>query len=295
MSQTKLRTYPDVSLPVGTRPKLQPLRLLTVLIIVVVVVDFAVGVVRNDRLAWDVVAEYIFSPDIISGLGVTLWLTVVSMVLGTALGGVLAVMALSNDPILRGVAALYVLVFRSVPQLVQLLFWYFLAAIVPFISIGLPFGIDIVTLDSTKLITQMAAALLGLSLAEAAYLAEYFRAGITSVPTGQTEAAMACGMTPNKKFWRIVVPQAIRIVIPSYGNSFISLLKGTSIVFVIGAGELLTRAQLIYSQNYQQIPLLIVVSIWYVFLVVLMTLVQRRIEARYSRGYSALTTTTASQ
>lgn len=295
MSANQLRIYEDIELPVSTRPKFQPLRVVTLMIVVVIAADFAVGMIGNERLSWGVVAEYLFSPEIMLGLGTTIWLTVASMVIGTVLGAILAVMALSKDPLLRWCARIYILIFRSIPQLVQLLFWYFLAAILPTLSIGIPFGPDFVAFDSTKLITQMAAALLGLSLSEAAYLAEYFRAGIKSVPAGQLEAALACGMTPNKRFWRIIVPQAIRIIIPSYGNSFISLLKGTSIVFVIGAGELLTRAQLIYSQNYQQIPLLIVVSIWYVVLVVLMTIIQHRIESRYSRGYAPIDQSAASK
>lgn len=265
--------------------KYHPVRWLIAAVILLFAADFVYGAATNPRLPWDIVADYLFDPRIMSGLGVTLALTFISMVLATVLGLVLALMALSRDPTLRVISRLYITVFRSVPPIVQLLFWYYLAAVLPLLSIGIPFGPDFVTFDVNVLISQFGAAILGLGLGEAAFLAEYFRGGILSVPKTQVEAAAACGLTPTKTFRRVIFPQAIRVILPSYGNSMISQVKNTSMVFVVGAGDLMTHAQLIYSQNFQQIPLLIVVIIWYLIIVVILTVIQRRIEAHYSRGY----------
>lgn len=267
------------------RRRFSPWRILTVLVLAWAIASVAQGVVGNVRFHWSTVAQYLFAPEILDGLRTTVILTALSMAVATALGIVLALMALSGDPILRVVARTYIIVGRSVPAMVQLLFWYFLAAVAPTLSVGVPFGPDLITFDTNLLITRFGAAMLGLSLGEAAFLAEYIRAGILSVPKGQQEAAAACGLTPSRAFVRIIFPQAIRIILPAYGNSTISQVKNTSMVFVIGAGDLMTRAQLIYSQNFMQIPLLIVVSLWYLAIVIILSEIQRRLEAHYSRGY----------
>lgn len=272
--------------PIKSKSRIPWARILTFVILVWVVVSIIVGAAMNERLDWGAVLTYAFDPRILQGLQTTLVLTAVSMAIATVLGIILALMALTSDPAPRAFARTYVTIFRSIPPMVQLLFWYFLAAILPTISIGIPFGPDLVTFDTNLLITQFAAALLGLSLGEAAFLAEYIRGGILSVPRGQSEAAAACGLTPTKVFFRVVFPQAIRVILPAYGNSLISQVKNTAMVFVIGAGDLMTEAQLIYSQNFQQIPLLIVVSLWYLAIVIILTQVQRRIENHYSRGYT---------
>lgn len=270
-------------------------RAVSVLFLIWAVASIAQGVIGNDRFQWRVVGEYLFAPEILSGLRATLLLTALSMVVATILGIVLALMSLSRDPVLRGVARTYITIARSVPAMVQLLFWYFLAAVAPTLSLGIPFGPDLITFDTNLLITRFGAAMLGLSLGEAAFLAEYIRGGILSVPRGQYEAAAACGLTPRRTFFRIIFPQAIRIILPAYGNSTISQVKNTSMVFVIGAGDLMTQAQLIYSQNFMQIPLLIVVSIWYLAIVVVLSAVQKRLESHYSKGYERQTTNSASQ
>ncbi|WP_158228293.1 amino acid ABC transporter permease [Pseudonocardia sp. MH-G8] len=256
-------------------------------VVLVFLADLVRGAATNPRLSWHVVGEYLFDPRILEGLLITLGLTAVSQVVATVLGLLVALAGLSGNPVLVGAARLYVMVFRTVPTVIQMLFWYYLAAILPYIGVGLPFGPDLVVFDSTKLITQFTAAVLGLALGEAAFLAEYFRGAITAVPRGQIEAAAACGLTPVTTFRRIVAPQAMRIVLPAYGNALIINLKNTSVVFVIGAGDMMTQAQLIYTQNFQQIPLLMVVIGWYLVIVALLTAVQRRVEVRYSRGYDA--------
>lgn len=274
---------------VAARPRRHVAQWLVAAVVLLFAADVAYGAAVNPRLPWDTVAAYVFDPRILAGLAVTVGLAVASLSLATVLGLAVALMGLSGNPVLTGVARLYVSVFRSVPTIVQMLFWYYLAAILPTLPVGIPFGPALVTFDTNVLITQVVAALLGLGLGAAAFLAEYFRGGILAVPRGQLEAAAACGLTPVQRFRRVVLPQAMRVVLPAYGNAAIINIKNTSVVFVIGAGDLMTRAQLIYTQNFQQIPLLIVVIAWYLFLVTVLTAVQRRIEAHYSRGYGAST------
>lgn len=269
----------------NSRANLNILRWAFAALIVLFAADLIYEAATNPRLQWGVVGEYFLDPRILDGLQITISLTVISQIIATVLGLVLALMALSRNPVLTVVARVYITVFRTVPTIVQMLFWYYLAAVVPNLELGIPFGPTLATFDTNTVITQFVAALFGLALGEASFLAEYFRGGILSVPRGQTEAAAACGLTPTRAFFRVVLPQATRVTLPAYGNQLIINMKNTSVVFVIGAGDMMTRAQLIYSQNFQQIPLLIVVISWYLILVALLTLAQRRIEARYSRGY----------
>ena len=240
--------------------------------------------VTSPELRWDLVSGYIFEASILKGLVMTLKLTVVSMVVGVLLGAVLAVMRLSENPVFRYVAGGYVWLFRGTPILVQLLFWFFLGTVLPRIGLGIPFGPDFVSWDTNDLITPFAAAILGLGLNEAAYMAEIVRAGIGSVDKGQSEAAEALGMSPLTTYRRVVLPQAARLIVPPTANQTISMLKLTSLTLVIGLPELTTTAQLIYGRNFQQIPLLIVASIWYLVLTTILTIIQSRLEKRMSRG-----------
>jgi polar amino acid transport system permease protein len=253
-------------------------------LLLVLAAMFVNFVLTSPRLRLDLVAGYLFERSILQGLLVTLELTVVAMLVGVVLGTVLAVMRLSENPLLRGAATGYVGLFRGTPILVQLLFWFFLGTVLPQISLGIPFGPAFVTVPTNTLITQFAAAILGLGLNEAAYMAEIVRAGIGSVDRGQTEAAEALGMSPLTTYRRVVLPQAGRLIVPPTANETISMLKLTSLCLVIGLPELTTTAQLIYGRNFQQIPLLIVASLWYLVLTTLLTIVQTRIERRMSRG-----------
>jgi polar amino acid transport system permease protein len=252
--------------------------------LVVLAAMFVHFLVASPALNWELVAGYLFEKSIMQGLLMTLRLTVVAMLVGLVLGTVLAVMRLSENPLVRGVAAGYVWLFRGTPILVQLLFWFFLGSVLPQLSVGVPFGPELVSWPTNTLITQFTAAILGLGLNEAAYMAEIVRAGIGSVDRGQTEAAEALGMSPFTTYRRVVLPQAARLIVPPTGNETIQMLKLTSLVLVIGLPELTTSAQLIYGRNFQQIPLLIVASIWYLVLTTILTLVQNRIERRMSRG-----------
>lgn len=246
-------------------------------------------VATSPKFRLDLVAGYLFERSILRGLLSTVQLTIVAMLVGVVLGTALAMMRLSQNPLLRAVGAGYVWLFRGTPILVQLLFWFFLGTVLPQISLGIPFGPSFVSVPTNTLITQFTAAILGLGLNEAAYMAEIVRAGIGSVDRGQTEAAHALGMSPWVTYRRVVLPQAGRLIVPPTANETISMLKLTSLVLVIGLPELTTTAQLIYGRNFQQIPLLIVASIWYLALTTVLTVIQTRIERRMSRGMRAVT------
>jgi polar amino acid transport system permease protein len=243
------------------------------------------SVATNPRFDWGVVGDYFFSSRIVHGLLVTLELTVIAMAIGIVLGVVLAIMRMSANPLISGASWVYIWLFRGTPVLVQLLAWSFISALYPVISLGVPFGGPaLIHGNANALITPFAAAILGLGLNEAAYMAEIVRAGILSVDEGQTEAAHALGMTRLKTMRRIVLPQAMRVIIPPTGNETISMLKTTSLVSVIAFNELLYSAQLIYAANYKQIPLLITISIWYLIVTTVLSIGQYYVERHYGRG-----------
>ncbi|MFB9629626.1 amino acid ABC transporter permease [Nonomuraea helvata] len=241
------------------------------------------GWVANPRMQWEVVGEYLFSPAVLSGLGTTLLLTLLAMVVGIAGGAVLAVLRMSPNPLLSALSAFYIWIFRGTPLLVQLLFWYFLSAVVPKIGLGVPWGPTFFEFDTNQIITQLAAAVLGLGLHEAAYMAEIVRAGISSVDPGQTEASQALGLTRFQTLRKIILPQAMRVIIPPTGNQAVSMLKTTSLVFAIAVPELLTSIQGIYSRNFQQVPLLTVACFWYLVATTVLNAGQHYIERRFSR------------
>ena len=242
------------------------------------------SVATNPRFEWGLVGHYLFDSRILHGLGVTLELTVISMAIGIALGVILAVMRLSPNSLVSNSSWFYIWLFRGTPVLVQILFWSFISALYPTIALGIPFGPQFVHLNANSFITPFVAAILALGLNEGAYMAEIVRAGILSVDEGQSEAAHALGMTRMQTMRRIVLPQAMRVIIPPTGNETISMLKTSSLVSVVATSELLYSAQLIYAANYKQIPLLIVVSIWYLFFTTILSIGQYYIERRFGRG-----------
>jgi polar amino acid transport system permease protein len=245
----------------------------------------AYSVATNPGFQWPVVAQYMLDREILAGLVRTLELTAAAMVMGLVLGTVVAVMRLSRNPLLSTLSWLYVWFFRSVPVLVQLIFWYNFGALYPRIALQIPFGPALFSANTNAVITPLTAALAGLGLAQAAYTAEVIRAGILSVPQGQTRAAMALGMRPATIFFRIVFPQAMRVIIPPVGNEVISMVKNTSLVSVIALAELLYTAQLIYARTYETIPLLIVASLWYLIIVSILSIGQHFLE-RYYRHHT---------
>src|SRR5918911_2957164 len=262
-----------------------PGRWVAAAILAVLAAMFVHFVATAPRLRLDLVAGYLFERSILRGLLLTLELTVVAMLIGVILGTVLAVMRLSHNPLLRAVSAGYVWLFRGTPILVQLLFWFFLGTVLPQISIGVPFGPSFASVPTNTLITQFTAAILGLGLNEAAYMSEIVRAGIGSVDRGQTEAAHALGFSPRQTMQRIVLPQAMRVIVPPTSNETITMLKNTSLVAVIAAQDLLTRAQAIYSRTFEVVELLIVVSIWYLLVTTVASIGQHHLERRFARGF----------
>jgi polar amino acid transport system permease protein len=253
-------------------------------VIVIVCALIATSLVTNPNFHWDIVFDYAFDGNILSGLGTTLMLTVIAMVIGLAVGITLAVMRVSRSRILRGTSGVYIWFFRGTPVLVQIIFWVFLGQLYRFVSLGIPFGPQFLYFNTTELIPVIVGGLLALGLNEAAYMAEIVRSGITSVDPGQTEAAEALGMTRLKVMRRIVLPQAMRIIVPPTGNETISMLKTTSLLSVAAILELFGTAQLIYGSNYKQIPLLVVASIWYLAFTSVMSVGQYFLERRFGRG-----------
>ncbi|WP_269937365.1 amino acid ABC transporter permease [Arthrobacter sp. HY1533] len=271
-------------------PLRHPVRNALAVVLILIAASAALDVATNERYHWDVVFSYLFSPEIMTGAGLTLMLTVVSMTVGILLGTVLATMRLSTNPILKTLSRAYIWFFRGTPLLVQLIFWYNIAALYPVIALGLPFGGPSVVIGSANvLISPLGAALLGLALNEAAYMAEIIRSGISSVDKGQYDAARALGMNRSKLMMRVVLPQAMRVVLPPTGNQVISMLKGTSLVSVLAISDLLYSAQIIYSFNYQTIPLLIVASLWYLLMTTVLSYFQNKLERRYGRGFDTAT------
>ncbi|HWC33656.1 MAG TPA: amino acid ABC transporter permease [Mycobacteriales bacterium] len=242
------------------------------------------GVKHQPRWEWSIIGHYLFAAPILHGVARTALLTVVCMAIGIVLGTALAVMRLSPNPIVSGASWLYIWFFRGTPVLVQLIFWYYMAYLYPTISLGIPFGPSWVHIHTTTALSKFLAAMLGLGLNEAAYMAEIVRAGILSVDEGQTEAASALGMRRVMIMRRIVLPQAMRVIIPPTGNETISMLKTTSLVSVISYPDLLYAAQLIYSVNYKTIPLLLTVSIWYLAVTSLLYVGQYYLERHFARG-----------
>ncbi|WP_327174958.1 amino acid ABC transporter permease [Streptomyces sp. NBC_01335] len=233
-----------------------------------------VSVVRNKAFQWDVVAQYFTTDSVLRGLGLTLWLTAVVMVLGFALGTLLAVMRLSGNRVLQATSWGYVWLFRSTPILVQLLFWFNIGALYP----------TILGVNTVNLLGPVTVAVVGLTLHEAAYAAEVVRGGILSVERGQLEAAQSLGLGPWRRFRRIVLPQAMRSIVPPAGNMLIGALKGTSIVSIIAVQDLLYSVQLVYHRTYEIIPLLLVATIWYVVVTSLLSVGQHYVERYYARG-----------
>ncbi|MFE7776422.1 amino acid ABC transporter permease [Streptomyces sp. NPDC057445] len=274
--------------PDGDLPRIVPRRHMTrwltaatALLVFAMVVN---SVVRNRAFQWDVVGRYFTTGAVLDGLLLTLWLTGAVMVLGFLLGVPLAVMRLSANPVLRTLSWGYVWVFRSTPLLVQLLFWFNIGALYPTLGFGVPFGPQFVTVQTVNLLGPTLTAVIGLTLHEAAYATEVVRGGILSVDAGQTEAAEALGIGRRRSLRRIVIPQAVRSIVPAAGNMLIGTLKGTSIVSVLAVHDLLYSVQLVYNQTYQVIPLLMVATLWYIAVTTVLSAGQSYVERHYARG-----------
>jgi polar amino acid transport system permease protein len=246
------------------------------------------SVLTNPNFKWGVVLKYFTHESILRGLMLTIFLTVASMTLGTLLGLGLAIMRSSKVKPVAIAAGIYITLFRGTPVLVQLIFWFNISALYPDLFIGIPFT-DIGTkVDTNALMGPITAALVGLTLNEAAYMAEIIRGGFSSVGKGQIEAADSLGMSSGTRMRKVIIPQAMPSIIPATGNQVIGMFKGTSLVSVLGVAELLQSAQLIYARTYETIPLLLVASLWYLVMTLLLSYPQSKLEQKYSRTSSRL-------
>ncbi|AMB84983.1 ABC transporter permease [Pseudomonas agarici] len=247
-----------------------------------VIVIALVGLLRafaNGQIEWSYIGQFFTAKSILTGLLNTLIMAVLAMILGIVFGVITAIMRMSSNPILRYVAITYTWLFRGTPLILQLLLWFNLALIFP--TVGIP---GLFQLDTVSLMTPFVAALLGLSINQGAYTAEVVRAGLLSVDTGQYEAAKSIGMPRLQALRRIILPQAMRIIIPPVGNEFISMVKATSLASVIQYSELLYNAQNIYYANARVMELLMVAGIWYLLAITVLSFGQSRLERRFARG-----------
>jgi polar amino acid transport system permease protein len=269
-------------------PVRRPGRWVASIIVLLIAASLVRSVVSNKNFEWGVVRQYLFDPNVMHGVVVTLELTVISMVVGIVLGVTLAVMRQSPSPLVAGFSWLYIWFFRGTPLYVQLLFWGFIGALYKTIDLGVPFGPSFIHLTSNTVITAFVAGLLGFGLNEGAYMAEIVRAGIISVDEGQTEAAASLGLARLQIMRLIVLPQAMRVILPPTGNETISMLKNTSLAVAVGGSlvELLGKVEHIYDRTYQTIPLLIVACIWYLAMTSIAYVGQYFIERHFGRGFT---------
>ena len=268
-------------------PVRHPWRWAAAVIVLIIAASLIRSAINDANFNWHLFGQYLFDPRIMRGVVKTIWLTALSMVIGILLGVVLAVMRLSPNKLVSGFSWVYIWFFRGTPLLVQILFWSFIGALYKRIELGVPFGGPaIISADSNSLISATVAVILALSLNEAAYMAEIVRAGIISVNEGQSEAAHSLGLSRLQTMRLVVLPQAVRVIVPPTGNEVISMLKNTSLASVVAFTELLYSVQLIYSVNYKQIPLLMVAVFWYLVMTSVLYVGQYFIERRYGRGFT---------
>lgn len=253
------------------------------IIIICILLALAYSLMINPNLHWKVVGQFFFSPAIMDGIKTTLTLTFFSQSLAVVLGIIIALMQQSHSAALSVSAKGYIWFFRGTPLLVQLVFWFNLALLFPTLGVGIPWTDFWWGIETNRAISPFAAALLGLGMHEAAYMAEIVRGGLYSVGKGQMEAASSIGMTRGKAQRRIILPQIIRVIIPPTGNQLITMLKASSLVAVIGGGDLLTRTQSIYAQNYEVMALLIIASFWYLLLVSIASIGQHYLERSFGQ------------
>ncbi|PRE17088.1 amino acid ABC transporter permease/ATP-binding protein [Burkholderia multivorans] len=243
------------------------------------------SILTNPQWGWPVFAEWFLSPPVLSGLARTLVLTLLGAVFGFALGALVAFARLSRSRLLSASAWTFVWLFRSIPLIVLLLILNNLGYLYEHVRLGVPFT-DIVWFDTptTDLISPFAAAVLGLTLNHAAFSAEVIRGGILSVDQGQLEAAAALGLPHGRQTARIVLPQAMRAILPTAFNDLIVLAKGTSMVYVLAMPELFYTVQVIYRRNLEVIPLLMVATVWYLIILTVLSAIQVQVERHYARG-----------
>lgn len=272
-------------------PHRHPGRWIAIAVLAVLALQIGQAISVNPNFHWDVYLAYLFAPSVIRGVGWTLLLTVVAMTVAIVVAGMLVVMRDTENPVLRGIAYGWVWFFRGTPIYTQLLFWGLFAALFPNLSLAIPFGPEIISVETKYIVTPAIAAILGLSFNESAYLTEIFRAGFNSIDRGQAEAAQALGMKRAKIWMRILMPQAMRVIIPPTGNETIGMLKMTSLVLAIPFTLDLTFAtNAISNRLYLPIPLLLVAGTWYLAITSLLMVGQYYLERHFGKGVSVHST-----
>jgi polar amino acid transport system permease protein len=278
------RSSADVALPINATPARYPGRWLTALACLFLVGCVVDAFVASPNIKWAEVASYFLSQNVLRGLWLTVVLTIAAQSVGIVGGVILASMSMSLNPVLRTISSAYIWLFRGTPALIQIIFWFNIGLVFPHIALRIPAtGIGF-HVETNTIITPIMAAVTALGLNEAAYMSEIVRGGIISIDRGQSEAAVSIGLTHAQSMRYVILPQAIRTIIPPTANEFISMLKNTSLVSVISAKELLTSVQEIYASNFLTIELLIVASIWYLIMTTIATIVQKYLEQLFDRG-----------
>lgn len=247
--------------------------------LIVAVAAIVVRQFANAEIDWAIIPDYVFSEVILDGLWGTIWLTVLAMVVGVTVGVVVAIMGLSDNIVLRASANFYLWFFRGIPALVQLLIWFNIALVIKDVNFP-PFYEG----STNDLVTPLVAAVLGLGLSEGASMGEIVRSGILSVDKGQAEAARALGFTQSKTMRRVILPQAMRVIVPPTGNEIINMTKYTSLAFAVSYSELLSNATGVYSSNFKVVELLFTITIWYLVLTSILMFIQARVEERLGRS-----------
>jgi polar amino acid transport system permease protein len=275
---------------IHARPVPRPGRLVAAVVVLVLAAMAANALITNENFRWDVVWLYLRDIVVIRGVMWTLILTFASMAIAVVLAITLAMMRRSDNPVMRWVSWVYIWFFRGTPIYTQLIFWGLIAVLYPRLSLGIPFGPEFFTFRTDDVITAFWAALLGLALNEAAYLAEIVRAGLTSVDPGQTEAAKALGMKDGKIMRRVVLPQAMRVIVPPTGNETISMLKTTSLVVAVPFGlELTFATSAMGNRQFLPIPFLVIAALWYLLITSILMVGQHYLEQYYGRGFGTST------
>ena len=280
--------HADIPNRIQARDVAHPGTWIAAVIVTMLALVFVQGLVTNPNYQWPVVWLYLRDVKVITGIGYTIVLTFAAMLLGTAVALLMAMMRQSRNPVLRGVSRAYIFVFRGVPVYTQLVFWGLLAVLYPTLSIGVPFsGPQLASIETEKVVTALAAAIIGLGLNEGAYLAEIIRSGLESVDAGQSEAAKALGMKPSLIMRRVIIPQAMRVIIPPLGNETIGMLKTTSLVLAVPFTlDLQYATSAIANRIYAPIPLLIVAAFWYLVVTSVLMIGQHFLEHYFGRGFN---------
>src|SRR3954451_6551730 len=267
-------------------PVRYPGRWVSAVVVLVLAAMVASALITNDNFDWPTVGTYLFSPQILRGVRWTIWLTIASMAIAIVLAVLLAVMRRSSNPVMRYVAWVYIWFFRGTPIYTQLIFWGLISVLYPTLSLGVPFGPELLQFTTTDAFTAARLAIIGLALNEAASLAEIVRAGLQSVDTGQSEAARALGMSDGRILRRVVLPQAMRVIVPPTGNETISMLKTTSLVIAVPFTLQLNSAQQnIGSRTFLPVPLLVVAALWYLAITSVLMVGQSYLERYYGKGF----------